>query len=82
MHALDYLQGLNGMTRAQISLSAQFTPSYVARLLCSREKTNYAPLALAVEGAKHPGGQVDILASIKESATDWAYIRDYLNKRL
>jgi len=80
MHALDYLQSLSGMDRAQISINARVTPSYVARLLCSRAKTNYAPLALAVECAKHSGGKVDILGSIKESATDWGFLKDYLNR--
>jgi hypothetical protein len=81
MHALDYLQNLPGLARAQISLNAQVTPSYVSRMLCSRARFNYAPLALVVECHKHSGGQIDVLGSLKPSGTDWAALREYLNRQ-
>ena len=80
MHALDYLQGLPGIQRAQISLNAAVTPSYVSRMLCSRAKFNYAPLALVIECHKHSGGAVDVLTSLKPSGTDWKALREYLNR--
>jgi hypothetical protein len=82
MHALDYLQGLDGKTRARIALDADVTPSYVTRLLCMRENSNYVSLSLAIAADKHSGGQVDVLGSLKETGTDWKYLRDYLNTKL
>jgi hypothetical protein len=82
MHALDYLQQLPGVERARISLDAGLAPAYVNRMLCTRDKVDYAPLALAVSAAKHSGGQVDIFASIKPGYTlDWGYLRTYLKKQ-
>jgi hypothetical protein len=80
MHALDYYQSQPGLERAKISLAARVTPSYAARMLCSRDRYDYAPLSLAIECWKHSGGGVDVLGSLKDSGTDWKALRQYLNK--
>lgn len=82
MHALDYLSQLKGRDRARICLNAGLTPSYVNRVLATRQRANYVSLPLAVEVAKHSGGRVDVLGSIKpETVMDWSYLRSYLISR-
>lgn len=82
MHALDYLQSLKGIDRARIAIEAGLSPSYLSRMLSTRDKSNHCPLALAVEACKHAGGAVDIIESIRPDGVDWSYLKTYLRKNI
>lgn len=82
MHALDYIQSLGGIQRAQIAIDAGVSPTYVSRMLSTRDKSNHCPLSLAVSACKHSDGQVDILNSIRPDGVDWNYLKKYLRKNI
>jgi hypothetical protein len=82
MHALDYIQSLTGIDRAKIAIEAGFSPSYIARMLSTRAKSNHCPLSLAVSACKHSGGAVDIIGSVREDGTDWSFLKTYLRKNV